>query len=714
MTPPNQNPTKHGEATLTLSEVLTRAIAFHRADNWLEAKRLSEAILSAKANQFDALHYFGVLEAQRGRYEEADRLISQALTINPQSAEGHLNHGNVLKALNQLAEALASYDRAVALRPDYAEAFNNRGTALHDLKRHEEALASYEKALALKLDYAEALINRGNALQDLERHEEALASYDRVLALYPDHVEALNNRGNALIDLKRHEEAVASYDRALSINPDHAEALANRGNALTDLKRHEEAIKDFRRVLTLKPDYEYAIGALLYSKVQCCDWREHAQESGHVAAEVRASRRSIIPFAFLAVSDSAQDQLLCSQVWVRDKCPASPSPVWKGERYRHDRIRVSYVSADFCNHATAFLMAELFERHDRARFETTGISFGADDRSAMRSRLKQAFERFIDVRQESDREVANLLRELEIDVAVDLKGFTLDARTGIFALRPAPIQVNYLGYPGTMGADYIDYILADPVVIPKEHQSCYTEKIVYLPDTYQVNDSGRRVTQCTPTRAEAGLPENGFVFCSFNQSYKITATVFDIWVHLLRRVEGSVLWLLGDNAAVMRNLQREASERGISPERLVFAPRAKMEDHLARHRLADLFLDTLPYNAHTTASDALWAGLPVLTCMGASFAGRVGASLLGAIGLPELITHSLAEYEALALKLATESGMLVDIKAKLARNRESFPLFDIDRFRRHIEAAYMTMWERYQRGESPASFEVERLVQPVV
>jgi predicted O-linked N-acetylglucosamine transferase (SPINDLY family) len=425
--------------------------------------------------------------------------------------------------------------------------------------------------------------------------------------------------------------------------------------------------------------------------------------------DIRDGKSSVPPFVFLGISDSPQDQLLCSRIWMRDKCSASPTPISMGERYHHNRIRLAYLSADLHQHAMAFCLAELFEMHDHARFETTGVSFGPDIPSEMRSRLQGAFNRFFDVRQKSDREVANMLRELEIDIAVDLNGYTYGGRTRIFALRAAPVQVSYLGYPGTMGADFIDYILADRFVIPEEHRACYTEKVVYLPDSYQVNDSKRRVAERTPTRAEAGLPDQGFVFCSFNNNYKFSPMVFDVWMRLLGKVEGSVLWLLASSAAAMRNLRKEAADRGIAPDRLVFARRISHEDYLARHRLADLSLDTVPYNGHATASDALWVGLPVLTCLGKTFPGRVAASLLNAIGLNELITHSLEEYEALALELATNRKLLADIKSKLAANRDTCPLFDTDRFRRHMETAYVRMWERCQKGEAPESFAVESI-----
>jgi predicted O-linked N-acetylglucosamine transferase (SPINDLY family) len=368
-------------------------------------------------------------------------------------------------------------------------------------------------------------------------------------------------------------------------------------------------------------------------------------------------------------------------------------------KWTHDKIRVAYLSADYHSHATAYLIAELIELHDRARFETIGVSFGLDDGSAIRKRLAGAFDRFLDVRAKSDREIAALLATLKVDIAVDLKGYTQDSRPDILSFRPAPIQAQWLGYPGTLGADFIDYVIADETVAPFEHAPFYSEKIIQLPGCYQVNDRKRAITARTPSRQEAGLPETGFVFCCFNNSFKILPPVFDVWMRLLQEVPGSVLWLLQDNAGAETNLRSAAAARGVNPARLIFAGRAKLEDHLARHRLADLFLDTLPYNAHTTASDALWTGLPVVTCQGNAFAGRVAASLLKAVGLPELVTQNLADYEALALRLAGDPAMLQGIRATLEANRLDHPLFDTDRFRRGIEAAYQRMWETWQRGE---------------
>ncbi|HEV7414130.1 MAG TPA: tetratricopeptide repeat protein, partial [Casimicrobiaceae bacterium] len=599
----------------TVADVMRRAVADFQAGKLSEAERLCRIVLGARPGHFDALHLAGTIAARQQRFEEADRLLSQALAINRESAEAYSNHGNVQRARGQFADALESYDRALAIKPAFVEAFNNRGGVLKDLERFDQALASYDAAVALKPDLAVLHFNRGAVLSAIKRHEEALTNYDRALALSGAFAEALNNRGATLAALKRHEEAVASYNRALALRPDLAEALQNRGAVLSYLGRHEAASEDLERAMHLSPDLPFARGTLLHSRMHCCDWRSYTQESKRVIDDVHAGKRAIEPFMFLPVSDSPEDQLRCSRTWVREQCPPAATAIWTGGRYRHDRIRLAYVSSDFRAHPLGHLMAALFEQHDRERFETIAVSLGPDDRSAMRARLEGAFDRFIDVQRQSDDEVVKLMRELEVDIAVDRNGFTTGARPGIFALRAAPIQVNYLAYPGTTGADFIDYLIADEVVIPREQQGWYTEKVVYLPDSYQVNDSGRHIAEHTPTRKEVGLPERGFVFCSFNNSYKLTPRLFDVWMSLLRQVDGSVLWLLSGTATMRGNLWREAAARGIDPQRLIFAPRIAPEDHLARHRLADLFLDTLPYNAHTTASDALWAGLPVLTCI---------------------------------------------------------------------------------------------------
>lgn len=725
----------------SLANALARATELHRAGRLRDAETLYRQVLKDNAQHFDALYCLGMIKAQTGEYDVALELVGAAIESRPGSARAHLGLGNVHDAAGRPERALESYDRALAIEPRFPEALYSRGNALLALRRHAEAVSSYEQALALVPDWPEALTNAGNALHDLKRYEdalrycdkaialmpgvamlhnnrgnllrdmrrwrEALASLNTALELAPRYIDAIINSGNVLLDTERFGEALSAFDFALSLEPGHLAALNNRANVLRDLRRHEEAAQTVARLLELAPDWDYAPGLMFQSLRHACDWTDYRQHVARIVRNIRAGKKTDFPFSFLSVSDSVSDQLQCARIYAADRYSAAPVPLWTSERYHHDRIRIAYLSADFHDHATAYLMAGLFERHDRRKFEITAVSFGPDADGGMRNRLRASFEGFIDVRDKSDFEVARMLRNMEIDIAVDLKGFTADSRAGILAYRPAPIQVNYLGYPGTMGAEYMDYILADRWVIPVGQQSYYTEKVVYLPGSYQVNDSGRMIAGNTPTRAEAGLPEAGFVFCCFNNNYKITPEVFDVWMRLLKRVPGSVLWLLNSNPAAVRNLENEAVRRGIAPDRLVFAPQIPVAEHLARHRLADLFLDTAPYNAHTTASDALWAGLPVISMAGNVFASRVAASLLDAVGLPELITTSLEDYEGLALRLARDGTLLSEFSSRLVRNRTTCPLFDTDRSRVHLESAYQTMWERYQRGVPPEGFTVD-------
>jgi predicted O-linked N-acetylglucosamine transferase (SPINDLY family) len=694
------------KAAADATAMLAEAAALHRQGRFAEALAGCDRALSIAPEHADALVGRGNALRALGRRDEALASFAGAIAAAPDSANAFNCHGVCLQELGRNAEALASYGRALALDPDYAQALNNRGNALQGADRYADALADYERALAVNPDYAAAWNKRGACLQQLNRHAEAIASYDRALAIKPDYAEAWCNRGGALNQIRRYEDAIASHDRALLLRPDYADARCGRGNALRNLLRHGEAAEEYAKLLRIAPGYPLARGLMADSRVQCCDWRGFDGDAAAIASEVQAGKLCVTPFAFLTVSDSAVAQLRCARTYAGVQYRAAPPAVFSGGKYAHEKIRVAYVSGDFKQHAVSFLMAGVFERHDRSRFETIAISFGPGDASAVRMRVKNAFGRFIDVAGNTDSEVAQLMRELEVDIAVDLMGFTGDNRTGIFAQRPAPVQVSYLGFPGTMGAPYLDYLLADRYLIPAEHEAAYAEKVVCLPDTFQANDAQREIAERTPTRTEAGLPESGFVFCCFNNSYKVTPRIFDIWMRLLAKVDGGVLWLVKDRPSVEDNLRREAAARGVDPHRLVFAPRLPYPEHLARYRIADLFLDTRPFNAGTTASDALWAELPLLTCSGEAYAARMAGSLLHAIGLPELVTHTLEDYEALALKLATDVELLAGIRAKLAQNRTTHPLFDTERFTRHLESAYLTMWERRQRGEPPAGFAV--------
>jgi len=693
------------------------AEAFNNRGNVLNnLRRLDEALVSydkalaLKPDYAEAFYNRGVALNALRRLDEALVSYDKALALKPDYAEAFYNRGAALNDLRRLDEALVSYNKALALKPDYAEAFNNRGNVLNDLRRLDEALVSYDKALALKPDFAEAFNNCGTALRELRRLDEALGSYDKALSLEPDFAEAFNNRGTALRELRRLDEALACYDKALALEPDYAEAFNNRGNVLSDLKRLDEALVSYDKALDLKPDYEFLSGKKLNLQMHLCDWSDLTAQLDQLESALRQDSKVTYPFELLGLTDNPELQLLASKIWVESRPPASDVLGDFIQRVPDGKIRIGYYSADFHNHATSYLMAELFEAHDDQRFELYGFSYGPDRQDEMRKRVSDGLGQFIDVTQKSDREVAKISRDMGIDIAIDLKGFTKDSRTGVFAERCAPIQVSYLGYPGTTGAHYIDYIVADKTVIPQESQQFYSEKIVYLPHSYQVNDSKRKISDKVFTRHELGLPESGFVFCCFNNNFKILPETFDGWMRLLQTVEGSVLWLLADNPTAVRNLQKEAQNRGVDPHRLVFAPRMPLDEHLARHRLADLFIDTFPCNAHTTASDALWAGLPVLTRTGQSFASRVAASLLNAIGLPELITEDQMQYEHRALSLAQDPVLLAEIKTKLVQSRSKSPLFNAQLFAKNLEAAYEEIYRRSLEAETPNHIDVSALV----
>ncbi|HEX8030690.1 MAG TPA: hypothetical protein VF491_19595, partial [Vicinamibacterales bacterium] len=482
---------------------------------------------------------------------------------------------------------------------------------------------------------------------------------------------------------------------------DDAAAHANRGGVLSILARYDEALAAYDKAIALKPDQANIEGDRLHAKSHICDWADFDVECDHFIESIRNRNAIAPPFLLFGIPSSAADQLLCATRWIARNHPPSESPRWRGERYHHDRIRIGYFSSDLCNHATSNLMAGMFECHDRSKFETVAISWSPNNDPEMRRRLEASFDRFVEVRDMSDDEVADLIRRFEIDILVDLKGFTGGSRTRVLGRRPAPVQVNYLGYPGTLGAPFIDYIIADRTVIPDHHREFYSEKVVALPGSYQANDDKRVIADRVFTRGEVGLAPTGFVFCCFNNNYKITPEMFDRWMRILGSVPGSMLWLLEANTSAAANLRKEAVARGVAAERLVFAPRVSMPDHLARHRLAGLFLDNIPCNAHTTASDALWAGLPVLTILGDTFAGRVAGSLLHAIGLPELVAESPEAYERMAVDLATHPEKLAALSTRLAANRLTAPLFDTKRFTRHIEAAYTAMYERHRAGIAP-------------
>lgn len=720
------------------SNIGTLLIDLGRPD---EAIQSFNGALALNPNFPEALLGRGNALMKVGRLEEAIKNYDNALILVPNYAAAYLNKGKVLQDLHKLEDALTAYGKAIALAPDFAEAYSNRANVLKDLglpeqalsdynkaiqfnpnlegaytnrgcvletlKRFDEAIASHDKAVALKPGYAEAFSNRGNVLLALNRFDEALANQDRAIALKPDLAAAHFNRGILLHKLKIYDEALASYSKAIDLRPAYPDAYAIQADALYEIKRYEEADVCYVKALELEPDSDFLYGMSLLSRAHLCKW-DKFDESLTVLSEVTSNRKKISsPFPLLALTDSPEMHKLASEIFVESKYPKAEA--WPNFTLptKDLKIRIGYFSADFHDHATMHLMAELFEKHDKERFDLVALSFGPVTNDEWQTRARNVFDTFIDCHQQSDAAIARLSRELGVDIAVDLKGFTQESRTGIFAAGAAPIQVNFLGYPGTMGADYIDYLVADELLIPERYRHFYTEKIAYMPDCYQPNCRSRDIANTPISRSDFGLPETGVVLGSFNNNYKITPEIFRSWVRILKEVEGSVLWLLASNPIAERNLRRRLEENGIDPDRLIVAQRVSVEAHLNRMHLADLMLDTFPYGAHTTCSDALRVGLPVVTIEGESFASRVAASILTTVGLPELVTDSHASYENLIIALAKDPERLSEIRRRLENNIKLSSLFAPELFARNLELLYVSMHQRRLDGLQPDHISIQ-------
>ncbi len=678
---------------------LQRAISLHQNGSLNEAPGLYRELIKKNANNFHALHFLGLIEAGAGNMEQAKDLMARSLSVQPPNIQFIENYAAISFQTGDYETALTASQEGLRLNNANARLLYVSAVSLFKLSRFEESATQFDRLLSLEPNHIAALNERGSVLAEMQRYDAALASVEKALMLAPEYAEAHVHKGNLFAKLKRFNEALAAYDRAIALKPYLAEAWLGRGNAYFTLKRFDQAVAAYEKALATKGHFNGAEGFRFAAKMQLCDWTNYDAERSGLSSSIRQGNLSVAPFEFLAISSSPQDQLQCAKLWIANKHPAFRN--WEGHRYNHDRIRIAYLSADFREHPVSFAIAGMLERHDKSRFDVTAISLGPDDNSEMRRRLKASFERFVDAEKHSDDQISGLIKELEIDILVDLAGFTEGSRPNIFAQRAAPIQVNYLGYPGTMGADYFDYIIADRTVIPEDQRKFYSEKIVYLPNSFQPADRERRISDKQFTRTDAGLPLEGFVYCCFNTSYKITPDIYDTWMHILSKVNGSLLWLVAASSAVERNLRNEAAARGIDANRLIFAPPVSLPEHQARLPLADLFLDTWSYNAGATASDTLWAGVPILTRIGRTIVGRMAASLLNAARLPELITTTAEAYEQIAIDLATDPEKMSAIKRKLAENRLTTPLFDTELSTKHIEAAYSAMHELYQAGLAP-------------
>lgn len=677
-------------------QTLKQAIKAHQVGRLEEADHLYQKILETQPTHPDANHNLGVLKVLLNKSADALLLFKIAVESNPSIEQYWYSYSNTLIREKKLEEAEAISRKAIKFKPNFVTIHFNLGFILNEIGKFKEAELSYKKAITLKPEFVEAYYNLGVTLQALGRTDEAVESYKKAIMLKPKFVEAHNNLGVILKDLGKFDDAEASYKKAIEYKVDYAEALSNLGEVQKLLGRIDDSLSNYKYAYQLKPDLDYLLGALIHLKMNFCIWDDLPKNINMLTKKINNGEKASTPFALLSLIDDPSIHKKAAEIYSNDKFPRSNIFPRIPQYHGHEKIRIGYFSADFWNHPTSYLTAELYENHDRKKFEIHAFSFGLDTNDKFNIRIREGVDYFHDVQTMSDYDVVKLVRSLEIDIAIDLKGFTGMNRQGIFAMSTAPIQVSYLGYPGTMAVDYLDYLIADRTLILKEKEKDYSEKIVYMPNSYQPNVSKKSAFKSSLTRQDVGLPNRGFVFCCFNNQYKITPLTFAGWMRILKATDGSVLWLLVSNINAAKNLKKEAVKLGINEDRLIFANYIPNEEHLKRIQLADLFIDTLPYNAHTTASDALRMGLPVLTCIGDSFAGRVAASLLNAVRLPELITTSQDQYKSSAIALAKNPEKMKIIKDKLINNLNKTTLYDAALYTRNLEVAYSVMYKRFK------------------
>ena len=709
-----------------LTNLLQKALQAIQNNEFIIAKEYLNEILLIDPGRSDAMRFLGVIAALEKNWSHALDYVDEAIKLDPKNGFAHSNRGNILLELGKKEEALCAYEKAILFEPLYAEAYNNGGNIYQALKRYQEALACYAKAIALQPGYSEAFANQGNAFQNLGRYQEALSSYEKAVTINPKcapafygvarlfllrnqysdafgcceqalkidpcNEDALRLKGDIFFEIKDYQNALAVYNKLLIINTNLSDVWFSKGQLYSEMKEFDLAHDAYQKTLQMTPNREFLLGMLVQNGLQMCSWS--------ALKGVGYNKKVAIPYNFISIKDDKKLIKKSLEIYAKSLQGNIKREVQNID-VPNKKIRLGYFSADFHNHPTAYLIAELFECHNKEEFELIAFVFGRNTPDEMRARLQNSFDRFIDLNGMTDQEAAKLSRDMQIDIAIDLKGYTKEARPRIFMYGAAPIQVSYLAFPGTMGSDSFDYVIADLVVIPNDMQDGFSEKVIYLPNSYQVNDRNRKISSNIRSRKQFGLPDSGFIYCSFNNNYKITADTFDGWIRILSAVQDSVLWLYEDNRFAKKNLIEYAKLRGLDASRLIFAGPMELADHLARYRIADLFLDTSPCNAHTTASDALWAGLPLLTTIGKSFAARVAASLLSAVGLPDMIANSQKEYEEIAIELGKNPAKLGEIKSRLESNLLTKPLFDTPQFTKHLEAGYKLAYRRHLNKLAP-------------
>tara|TARA_Y100001970_G_scaffold197024_1_gene239632 strand:+ start:1632 stop:3716 length:2085 start_codon:yes stop_codon:yes gene_type:complete len=668
-----------------------------------ESKKIFLEILEKEQNNFDVYFALGIIFFKQKEYSKSEDFLNKGIKIKPKNVEIYNLLAIVLLHLKKFDLAIDNWNIALKLKPNYLEAYNNLGNLFFELGRNEEALNNYRRALEINPDFAEAYNNQGNVLLKLKKIEDALKSYQKALEIKPDYVQAYHNCGQAYFEKKQLGEALKCYEKALNYNPDFAEAHFDKGNIFVEQDNNEAAIECFQKALRLKPEFENKLGMIIHQKQRICDWNTLDQDIKKIENKILQSEKLSSPFFFLSINNSLNLQKILAEKWFRNEFALVDNVFEPNKKNKvNKKIKIGYYSADFREHAVGQLMVNLFELHDKSKFEVIAFYFGPVEDDIIKKRILLASNKFIDVSLKTEKQISKISRELEIDIAVDLMGYTKKNRFKIFSERSAPLQVSYLGYPGTTGANCIDYLIADKFLISKNEEKYYSEKIIYLPNSYMVNKLTKKKSEKILTRKEFGIPEESFVFCCFNQSYKILPQIFDIWMKILKRVDGSVLWLSQTNKTSKKNLLKEAATRDIKSNRIIFSSRLQIvEEYLDRFRLADLFLDTFPYTAHSICSDSLKSGLPVLTLKGETFASRVSSSFLKVLELEELVVNSIKEYEDRAVELANDLSKLKNVKNKLDINKNKSPLFDTKLFTKHIEQAYIEIYKKYNENLKP-------------
>ena len=693
------------DTSTSSSKIFNELINIFNKKQYAEVIQISERYLQIYPKNASLWNINGAANEELGAQDDALIAYEKAITINPNNPEYYNNFGTILEKKEKFEEAIKVYNKALHIRPDYAEAHYNMGNAYKGQGELEQAIESLGKAITYNPKYTQAYNNLGNILHQQGRIDEAIEMFQKAISINPNRPELYCNLGYAFNAKGKIENAILALRKSISLNPNFFQSYLNLGNILSNQGKTVDAIYMYNKALIIRPDFETVRSQKLHQQANICDWNS-IEENRIFISQLGVQKQFVTPWSLLSLEDNPLNHKKRSEIFAKIKYPQKAIPFNTLISKCKKRIRIGYFSSDFYDHATMRLMSKILTLHDRQRFEVFAYSYDLEKNDEMKTNLINSVDVFDDVSQMSDKDVALLARQDEIDIAIDLKGHTQNNRSGIFAYRAAPIQINYLGYPGTMGANFIDYLIADSTIIPEEYKNYYSEEIIYMPHSYQPTNNNRLISQKEMTRSGMGLPEDSFVFCCFNNSYKITSVEFDIWMNLLKQVEGSVLWLLKTNKWAQANLRKEAENRGVNQDRIIFAGKLPQAEHLARQKLADLFIDTFNVNAHTTASDALWGGLPVVTKTGKGFAARVAASLLNAIDLPELVTENKKDYESLILELAHNREKLKEIKDKLIINRMSKPLFDSEMYTKHLENGYQQIYQNFIDGNKPKTINI--------